>query len=220
MAPSVSGAAFLGLAAPILLAAVLSYCQSSFVNIQSVQCALLSASLRGKVSYPNSEVYASSTNSYWSRFESSIQPNCVVTPESTGDVSLAVKLIKYFNYASVCNFAIRGGGHTPWAGSANIEEGVTVDMRRMKSVSLNRDKSIAQVGAGAIWEDVQSEMDRNGLSTVGGRASSVGVGGLTTGGKSALKTTLPSIINTNFVCRRYLILFSAQGLRMRQRRKL
>jgi hypothetical protein len=208
MAPSLSTGAIFGVATPILLAALLSYYQSSLVNIPSIQCALLSASLRGKVSYPNSDVYASSTNSYWSVFESSIQPNCIVTPETADDVSKTVKLIKYFNYASVCKFAIRGGGHTPWAGSANIEEGVTIDMRRIKSVSLSGDETVAKVGAGAIWEDVHREMDRNGLSIIGGRASSVGVGGLTTGGMSALKHDSASLNKLTFVYRRYLLLLS------------
>ena len=121
-----------------------------------------------------------------------------MTPETTNDVSLAVKVIKTFNYASVCNFAIRGGGHTPWAGSANIDRGVTIDMRRIKSISVNREKTEAKVGAGAIWEDVHREMDRQGLSIIGGRASSVGVGGLTIGGMSNFNsetfTTLTRVI--------------------------
>lgn len=48
------------------------------------------------------------------------------------------------------NFAIRGGGHTPWAGSANINGGVTIDMTSIKDVTVNNNKTIASVGAGAV----------------------------------------------------------------------
>lgn len=67
----------------------------------------------------------------------SLQPN-------TNDVVIAIKEL------ASTNFAIRGGGHTPWAGSANINGGVTIDMNSIKDVTVNNNKTIASVGAGAV----------------------------------------------------------------------
>lgn len=94
---------------------------------------------------------------------------------------------------TLSKFAIRGGGHTPWAGSANINGGVTIDMTSIKDVSVNQDQTIASVGAGAVWGDVYRKMDSLGLAVIGGRGSTIGVGGLLTGGDDLSWSSLRSI---------------------------
>ncbi|KAL8938075.1 MAG: hypothetical protein Q9216_004090 [Gyalolechia sp. 2 TL-2023] len=84
--------------------------------------------------------------------------------------------------AAGCQFAIRGGGHTPWKGNANIAGGVTIDMSSIKSVKTDPFSAFVSVGAGARWSDVYGELDVMGLGVAGGRISDVGVGGLITGG--------------------------------------
>lgn len=81
-----------------------------------------------------------------------------------------------------CHFAIKGQSHAPAAGFANINNGVTIDMTRLKSVAVNADHTVASVGAGASWLDVYLYLDTLGLSVAGGRNGAVGVGGLTLGG--------------------------------------
>ncbi|KAL8908960.1 MAG: hypothetical protein Q9207_000536 [Kuettlingeria erythrocarpa] len=81
-----------------------------------------------------------------------------------------------------CQFAIRGAGHTPWAGSANINNGVTIDMTSITAVHVDKTGTVVTVGAGARWSEVYRELDAVGLGVAGGRVSDVGVGGLITGG--------------------------------------
>ncbi len=81
-----------------------------------------------------------------------------------------------------CQFAIKGGGHAPAAGFANIQGGVTLDMAGLKATTLNEDKSVVSVGAGALWNDVYGYLDSFNLSAAGGRNGLVGVGGLLVGG--------------------------------------
>ena len=57
-------------------------------------------------------------------------------------------------------------------------------MRSISDVTLNVDGSVASAGAGALWGDVCHEMDALDLTVVGGRGSSIGIGGLLTGGTS------------------------------------
>jgi FAD/FMN-containing dehydrogenase len=89
-----------------------------------------------------------------------------------------------FNFS----FAIRSGGHTPWAGSANIKNGVTIDMSALNQVTVAPDQSYTSIGPGNRWVDVYLKLDARGLAVPGGRVASVGVGGLVTGG------TQPSIV--------------------------
>ncbi|KAF2875735.1 FAD binding domain protein [Massariosphaeria phaeospora] len=145
-------------------------------------CLALSVALPGKVSFPSSPAYTASTSSYWSLQESTIQPSCILTPLSALEVATAVKTLSILSHVSGCPFAIRGGGHTPWAGSANIDGGITIDMRQINAITVNSQKTTASIGAGAIWGEVYRRMDKMGLAVVGGRGASIGVGGLTTGG--------------------------------------
>jgi FAD/FMN-containing dehydrogenase len=71
--------------------------------------------------------------------------------------------------------------HTTWAGAANIEGGVTIDLGLLKDVKMSPDRSFASVGPGNRWNDVYSRIP-SGLAVAGGRWGNVGVGGLLTGG--------------------------------------
>lgn len=85
--------------------------------------------------------------------------------------------------SSGCQFAIRSGGHASFAGTANIEDGVTIDLTALDSIVLGQGvPPIVSVGPGATWGDVYSHLDAANLSVNGGRAASIGIGGLTLGG--------------------------------------
>ena len=144
--------------------------------------------LDDKVSYPGTDAYNASLNSYWSQQEEQVEPSCVVSPKSNKDVAASIRVLssKLLLYGGQprCQFAIRGGGHTPWAGSANINNGVTIDLSAMNTVSINPNHTIVSAGPGNRWIDVYSQLDPLGLSLTGGRISDIGVAGLTTGGKT------------------------------------
>ncbi|TGO29893.1 hypothetical protein BPAE_0010g00790 [Botrytis paeoniae] len=79
-------------------------------------------------------------------------------------------------------FAIRGGGHSLNAGAANIESRVTINLRALNKVEVNKEQKLVSIGGGAKWGEVYSVLDGLELATSGGRVADVGVGGLTTGG--------------------------------------
>lgn len=109
-------------------------------------------------------------------------PTCIVRATSPKDVSLAVKTLVGANKVGNCQFAVRGGGHTPWAGASNIQNGVTIDLSLMNSTIYNKENSTASVGPGARWQGVYEVLDKLGVAIPGGRAGTVGVAGLTLGG--------------------------------------
>ncbi|KAF2203934.1 FAD-binding domain-containing protein [Delitschia confertaspora ATCC 74209] len=154
-------------------------------------CDTLSSELPGKVFPRGSPEYIESTSSYFTAFGNKLSPVCIVQPSSSKDVS---KLIKHFR-ASGTKFAVRGGGHTPWGGAANIQDGITVDMRNILGVSLSQDKKIVSIGTGEHWGSVYKVLESKKLATVGGRVSKVGVTGLVLGGGWSFFSA-----QTGFVC--------------------
>lgn len=130
---------------------------------------------------PTSAGYQTSINSYWS-LQARTDPSCIVTPTSAHDVS-AVTIILVNN---LCTFAVRSGGHNPFPDNNIASPGVTLDLGRMNAVALSQNGTgnglMASIGPGARWKDVYNYLGPKGVSVPGGRASSVGVAGLTLGG--------------------------------------
>jgi FAD/FMN-containing dehydrogenase len=72
--------------------------------------------------------------------------------------------------------------HTPFAGSANIQSGITIDLSLLNDVEVSDDRSTVRIGVGNRWGAVNDVLDPLDLATPGGRISGVGVGGFTSGG--------------------------------------
>lgn len=136
----------------------------------------------GIVFFPGSAEYAESKGSYFSAFESELSPTCVVRPRNAREVANIVNDIRSSALSGHTQLAIKGGGHTTWAGSANIDKGITLDLRNLTGVHVDSHTKIASLGAGERCRSVYEELGAQGLAVVGGRVSRVGVAGLITGG--------------------------------------
>ncbi|KAL9606943.1 MAG: hypothetical protein Q9204_009399, partial [Flavoplaca sp. TL-2023a] len=141
-------------------------------------CNLLEKSFPGKTysSSNQQNLYQKFIASYFSVNER-LTPSCVVSPANTKDVAEIVGLLS----KNSCQFAVKSGGHGIVTGSSNIAEGVTIDLRDMRSVSLNQENKTATVQPGAKWVEVYNYLSPLGYAIPGGRAGLVGVGGLTSG---------------------------------------
>lgn len=146
----------------------------------------LAKDLEGKVFEPNSDVYDASLKSYFTLQEAQLKPSFIITPTSAQDVSKALKSLRTINLETetATKVAVRGGGHSPFAGSANIDNGITIDLRNIDAIEVNESTNIVSIGGGAIWGKVYDKLDALGLSVVGGHVYDVGVGGFALGGKS------------------------------------
>ena len=140
-------------------------------------CATLSTLLPGKVSYPPDAEYETSLTSYFFKQERELTPQCIVQPTSALDVSTIIKTLADTGIKA----AIRGGGHTPFAGAANVDKGVTIDLRSLNTVTLRQADAttglpIGELNAVDAGEDGVSGSSSNGLST-GDNPPVVSVGG-------------------------------------------
>ena len=77
--------------------------------------------------------------------------------------------------------AVRSGGHNA-AGLGTCDDGVVIDLGRMKGIRVDPDGCVARVEGGCTWGDVDHATHPFGLATPSGLISTTGVGGLTLGG--------------------------------------
>jgi FAD/FMN-containing dehydrogenase len=104
-------------------------------------------------------------------------PALVVQPATAGDVAAAVEFARVHKLL----ISIKGGGHNI-AGTSMAPGGLTLDMSRMRNITVDPQAKLAHVGPGCRLQDVDRATQEHGLATVLGFISEVGVGGLTLGG--------------------------------------
>ena len=128
-----------------------------------------------------------------------VNPSCIVQPYSATEVAKAVTALVKANKTQSCQFAVRSGGHTTWAGAANIEEGVTIDLSMMNSTTYHAETNTTTVLPGAQWGSVYKVLDPLKVAVAGGRAPSVGVGGLALGGGNSFYAARKGMVCDNVV---------------------
>lgn len=75
-------------------------------------------------------------------------------------------------------------GNAAFAGSANIDQGVIIDLCSLAYISVAPDRTGTLVGSGATWGQIYAALDPMNLTVVGGRVPPVGLGGLLLGGET------------------------------------
>ncbi|EED12004.1 6-hydroxy-D-nicotine oxidase, putative [Talaromyces stipitatus ATCC 10500] len=106
-------------------------------------------------------------------------PTCTILPNSDQDVSLAVKIVNFFQ----TKFAVRSGGHSPNPGWSSIgQPGILIDLKQLNEITVSSDAAVVSLGPGNRWGSVYSALAPYEVTVIGGRINDVGVGGLILGG--------------------------------------
>src|SRR5689334_20888609 len=103
--------------------------------------------------------------------------------------ALIAKCVDVADVISAVNFAreqglvlaVRGGGHNG-PGLGTCDDGLVIDLSRMKGIRVDPANRTVRVEGGCVWGDVDHATHPFGLATPSGFISSTGVGGLTLGG--------------------------------------
>jgi FAD/FMN-containing dehydrogenase len=137
--------------------------------------AALSEQVRGRVLRPGEPGFGEATLLWNGMIEKS--PALVVQPTGTADVAAAVRFARDRRIP----LSVRAGGHNV-AGTALVDDGLTIDMSRLRGIKVDPEDRTATVQAGCLLGDVDRETQLHGLATPLGFISEVGVAGLTLGG--------------------------------------
>ena len=77
--------------------------------------------------------------------------------------------------------AVRGGGHS-FSGLSTCDDGIVIDLGGLKSIAVDPRARTARAGGGVLWGEFDAATQAHGLHTPGGRVTTTGLGGFTTGG--------------------------------------
>jgi FAD/FMN-containing dehydrogenase len=105
------------------------------------------------------------------------RPAAIARCFDANDVATALA----FGQAQALEIAVRGGGHNP-AGHCAVDDGLVIDLSRMRDVRVDPENGIANCQGGATWLDFDAATQAQGLVTPGGVVGSTGVTGLALGG--------------------------------------
>ncbi|KAI1074746.1 hypothetical protein F5B20DRAFT_425428 [Whalleya microplaca] len=130
------------------------------------------------VSRPGTTKYEEREADYYSA-SARMSPSCIIQPTTTQEVS---RLIKTLVSSTASSWAVRCGGHTAWGPAADIHDGVTIDLGLLNKTEYDAEAKVAKIQGGSLWSSVYSTLEQYGVTVPGGRTSTVGVGGFTTGG--------------------------------------
>jgi FAD/FMN-containing dehydrogenase len=107
------------------------------------------------------------------------RPAAILRPTGTADVIRAIGLAR----TTGAPFAIRGGGHSV-AGFSSCDGGIVLDLRSLQGIRIDPERRTGRVQGGVNWGTFDRETQQFGLAVTGGRVTTTGVVGFTTGSGS------------------------------------
>lgn len=107
------------------------------------------------------------------------RPGLVAQPLDAADLQHAVRFAGRHGVL----VSIKGGGHSA-PGHAVCDDGLLIDLSRMRRITVDPDQRVAVAEGGATWGEFDAATQQHGLAVTGGRIRGTGIGGLTLGSGS------------------------------------
>ena len=105
------------------------------------------------------------------------RPALIARCATTADVAAAVRFAREHALA----VAVRSGGHSV-SGLGVCEGGIVIDLGGLKAIDVDPVAKTVRAGGGVLWGELDAATQAHGLHTPGGRVTTTGIGGFTTGG--------------------------------------
>ena len=135
----------------------------------------LTKHLQGEVVFPGTPNYEAA-RIVWNGLVDR-HPALIVRCANAADVIAAVTFAREQGMA----VSVRSGGHSS-AGYSTNDDGMVIDLSRMKAIISDPARRIARLEPGLTWGEVANALQPHGLSLTSGDTATVGVGGLLLGG--------------------------------------
>jgi FAD/FMN-containing dehydrogenase len=133
------------------------------------------ARLRGELILPDDPHYDEARKVYNAMIDK--HPALIARCVDVADVISAVN----FGRDNCLTVALRGGGHNG-PGFGVCDDGLVIDLSRMRGIRVDPANSTVRVEGGCVWGEVDHATHPFGLAVPSGFIASTGVGGLTLGG--------------------------------------
>ncbi len=133
------------------------------------------SNFRGELLLPGDKNYHEGRKVYNAMIDK--QPGLIAYCTNEKDVMKAVRFARDYQL----DVAIRGGGHSG-AGLGVCDDGLCIDLSRMKKIRVNQQSRTVKVEGGCTWGEVDQATHAYGLALPSGIISTTGVAGLTLGG--------------------------------------
>jgi hypothetical protein len=143
--------------------------------VDKASVAAFEADLHGELIQPPDPGYEKARQVYNGMIDK--HPQCIARCADVADVITAVNVAREHDML----VAVRGGGHNG-AGLGTCDDGLVIDLSRMKGIRVDPAARTVQVEGGCTWGDVDHSTHAFGLAMPSGIISTTGVGGLTLGG--------------------------------------
>ncbi len=144
-------------------------------RIERADIEALRADFQGRLISPDDPPYEE-TRRIWNAMIKR-RPGLIAVCSGVADVMAAVRFARKRDLL----VAVRGGGHNV-AGAALCDEGLVIDLSRMKGMHVDPEMRTARAEAGLLWGEFDRETQAFGLATTGGIVTHTGIAGLTLGG--------------------------------------
>ena len=135
----------------------------------------LASHMRGGLIQPSSDGYDEARKVYNGMIDK--HPALIARCVDVADVISAVNFAREHHLT----LAVRGGGHNG-PGLGTCDDGLVIDLSRMKGIRVDPANKTVSVEGGCVWGEVDHATHAFGLATPSGFISTTGVGGLTLGG--------------------------------------
>ena len=135
----------------------------------------LKGALRGEIIQPQDDGYAAARQVYNGMIDK--RPRLIVRCRDVADVVTGVNFAREEGWL----LALRGGGHNG-AGLGTCDDGLLLDLSRMRGIRPNPTAGTVRVEAGCTWANVDHATHAFGQAVPCGIVSTTGVAGLTLGG--------------------------------------
>jgi FAD/FMN-containing dehydrogenase len=122
------------------------------------------------------------------------RPAVIARCARTADVVAAVNLAR----EQCLDVAVRCGGHSV-SGLSSCDDGILIDLSGLKTIRVDPEAKTACVGGGVLWGEFDAATQEHGLHTPGGRVTTTGLGGFTTGGGYGWTSSKHGLASDNLI---------------------
>jgi len=133
------------------------------------------STFEGDIVQPGDPVYDDARRVWSALFDR--RPAAVVRPTTVDDVAAAIRMAREADLA----ISVRGGGHSI-SGFSTCDDGLVIDLSRMRGVTVDPAARIARANGGALLAELDQAAQAHGLVCPVGVVGHTGVGGLALGG--------------------------------------